>query len=380
MNKTEIREVMELLFDFPVNDREILVDRKDKISYLNDVAEFQPRGIYGICGETGIGKTTVLNFIGSNHHRRFFLKITERENRDAIIADFLYKLSKALLNTEKSKLAKDSIDFVIRNKTFSKSFESGVSSIFNAKVSRAESKTIGFNIYEAFDRIESILRTLNRRRKVLIIVDEIDKENKKDVISILDSLKDVLNLENVVTFISLPFSIYREYSRDRMKWNESGNLENIFKDIIFLDPLSREDIEDLIRIRLKKYDYIFSDEILKHISRFSDGNPRDALWIAQRIIFMNKHKDKIETNDAVETIRKAMKEYFNFRRPFTEKQMEILKKLKNGPMLKSKLIKLLPDLKSQTIYTYLRRMKKEGIILEKGSFVDLSGKIYYYID
>jgi predicted KAP-like P-loop ATPase len=380
MNKSDVKEIMNLLFDFPVNDAEILVDRKDKISYLNDIAEFQPKGIYGICGETGIGKTTVLNFIGLNYHKKLFLKITERENRESIIADFLYKLSKSVLNTEKSKLAKDSMDFVIKSKTFSKSFESGLNGIFNAKLSKAESQTIGFNLYEAFDRIEAILRALSLKRKVLIIVDEIDKEKKKDVISILDSLKDVLNLENVITFISLPFSIYREYSMDRMRWNESGNLENIFKDVIFLDPLSESDIESLLKVRLKDYNDVFSTEVLKHISRFSDGNPRDALWIAQRIVFMNRYKNKIETFDAVETIKRAMKEHFAFRRPFTEKQMEILKKLKNGPMSKSQLIKILPNLKPQTIYTHLRRMRKEGIILEKDSFVDLSGKIYYYID
>jgi predicted transcriptional regulator len=75
-----------------------------------------------------------------------------------------------------------------------------------------------------------------------------------------------------------------------------------------------------------------------------------------------------------------MKRYFKFKRSFTNKQLLILKELKKRPETRSELIKNIPDLKSQIIYTYVRRLKKEGTIIEKNKILELSGKAYYYIE
>ncbi len=217
--------------------------------------------------------------------------------------------------------------------------------------------------------------------KILIIIDELDKEKKEEVLKILDSLKNILLKENIVTFVSLPFSIYREYSNDRMRWNESGNLENIFKDMIFLDPLTIEDIQKMILKRIKEYPDYFDIDALNEIAIFSDGNPRDALWIAQQTALINSDKDRINRYIAKETIGKIISQNFKKTLSFTDMQKLILNEIASNPLDKSTLVKKLEGkVKRQTVYTYIKRLMNEGIIIENNGILYLPSKIKYYIE
>jgi predicted KAP-like P-loop ATPase len=215
----------------------------------------------------------------------------------------------------------------------------------------------------------------------LIIVDELDKEKKEEVLNILDSLKSVLFKENIITIVSLPFSIYREYSNDRMRWNESGNLENIFKDMVFLEPLTAEDIKKMILKRIKEYPDYFEMDALDEIAAFSDGNPRDALWIAQQVALFNTDKNKITKELVKKGIRRIISQNLNNSLSFTDIQKTILKELAKEPVDRTTLVKRLEKkVKRQTVYTYINRMKDEGIILEKSGILYLPSKIKYYIE
>ncbi|MFN4224352.1 MAG: ATPase, partial [Fervidobacterium nodosum] len=217
--------------------------------------------------------------------------------------------------------------------------------------------------------------------KILVIIDELDKEKKEEVLNILDSLKSVLFKDNIVTFVSLPFSIYREYSNDRMRWNESGNLENIFRDMIFLDPLTVEDIKRMILKRIKEYPDYFEMDALDEIAAFSDGNPRDALWIAQQIAIINSDKDKISKEVVKESIREIMAKGLEKTWSFTEIQKTILQELINNPLEKSELVKRLEKkIKRQTVYTYVKRMIDDGVLTENNGMLRVSTKIKYYIE
>jgi len=65
MKTTNVATLLEALVDKPLGQEDLryLVNRNEEISYLNSIALHQPFGIVGVAGETGIGKTTVLNFV-----------------------------------------------------------------------------------------------------------------------------------------------------------------------------------------------------------------------------------------------------------------------------------------------------------------------------
>ncbi len=71
------------------------------------------------------------------------------------------------------------------------------------------------------------------------------------------------------------------------------------------------EIQQIILKRLRKYPDYFDAEALYEISRFSDGNPKDALWIAQQIVLDNFEKTKIDGKAARKSIKKVACEYFS---------------------------------------------------------------------
>lgn len=74
--------------------------------------------------------------------------------------------------------------------------------------------------------------------------------------------------------------------------------------MIFLDPLTVDDIKKMILKRIKEYPDYFEMDALDEIAAFSDGNPRDAMWIAQQIAIINSDKDKIRKEVVKESIKK----------------------------------------------------------------------------
>ncbi|ABS60436.1 ATP-binding protein [Fervidobacterium nodosum] len=385
MDEKKLKYIIEALFDKPIDNGDLLVDREKEIEHLNKIAYFQPMGIFGVCGETGVGKTTTLNFINSENAKRFYVLITEKDSKEVIIGDFLYKLSNLALGLKKkeiNKVANEAKEFILTEMSQSTSYGAGLSVSASFSYGKSTVSKKRFNIYTVKDYLDELLSLLVKvYGKILVIIDELDKEKKEEVLNILDSLKSVLFKENIVTFVSLPFSIYREYSNDRMRWNESGNLENIFRDMIFLDPLTVDDIKKMILKRIKEYPDYFEMDALDEIAAFSDGNPRDALWIAQQIAIINSDKDKISKEVVKESIREIMAKGLEKTWSFTEIQKTILQELINNPLDKSELVKRLEKkIKRQTVYTYVKRMIDDGVLTENNGVLRVSTKIKYYIE
>ncbi len=158
--------------------------------------------------------------------------------KEAIIADLVYKIAasvkKAEDNKEISKRTNALIDFVVTERGETLSFEASGGIGVSAGVSKNTNVARKFNVYQAYDYLNDFLNLiLDKYKRVVLLIDELDKEKKEEVLVILDSLKGILEKIGLLTVISLPFKIYREYAKDRMRWNESGNLENVIKDINF---------------------------------------------------------------------------------------------------------------------------------------------------
>ncbi|QTA38468.1 ATPase [Thermosipho ferrireducens] len=385
MKKSKIKEILQALFDAPLSSRNLLVDRKEEINFLNTICSFQPLGVYGVCGETGVGKTTLLNFLDPGEGKRIYLKLTEKENKEVIIGDMLYKLAKEVEKYEKpelSKIAKESIEFVIEERNITNSVGAGGGVIVSGNFSKSTTRIKKFNIYQAYDLLDSILNLLLKKyKRIVLIIDELDKEKKEEVLMILDSLKSIFDKNNLVVILSLPFAIYREYTKDRLRWNESGNLENILKDVLFLEPLSDRQIQEMIMKRLEKYPDFFDSDTLYEIAKYSDGNPRDALWISQQIVLDNLDLERITGKSATETLKKITKKYFESSLDLTEIQEKVLNVIAKYSGSRNELVKKLEKegIKRQTAYTYINRLKENGLILERNGKLKVSGKILYII-
>jgi len=383
MDRKVIKELMAVLYDKPLdkNSKTLLVDRRKKLARLENITSFQPLGIYGVCGETGVGKTTVLNLLNDTI-KSFYIILSEKDSKEIIIGDLLYKLAlisaQAVNRGDKDKVEKI-IDWIITERTETSSMHGGINSVVSAGATKASSVSRKFNVYQAYQMLGELIDILKSKfERIVLIIDELDKEKKSDVLQILDSLKHLLVQNGVISIISLPFSIYREYAQDRLRWNESGNLENIFKDMIFLEPLEPADVQEMLVKRLKNYPDILTNDAYREIVRFSDGNPRDALWITQQIILDNTEARKIDGSIATNSIKKIVKEYMKFGRALTDIQKKILMKIALNPGDRSSIANSLEnEVKPQTTYTYINRLIKEGFLLERNGIISVPGKIYF---
>jgi len=383
MDNSIIKKLIKNLFDKPLenNNKSLFVNRENEFQMLDRILNFQPQGVYGLCGETGIGKTSFLNTTLDYEIKSYFLAITEKENKEIIIADLLFKLCTYISKQEKGKLkslAEETRKWIIEETHVSRSFQVGFNAVAAGGLAKGSSNVQRFNLFEAKERLFEILTLVrDKHDKVLLIIDELDKEKKDEVLLILDSLKQILFQDDLITVVSLPFSIYREYAKDVMRWNETGNLENIFRDMFFLNPLNEDEIREMLLKRMAENNTLLSNEVFHEIYRYSDGNPRDALSITQEIILDNRRKGFTREN-VLSTIKAKVKRLISSTTEFTDIQKKILRSIADNPGKRSDIVNQLDFLKNQTVYTYINRFLNNGVLKETDGIIRLSGRFYYY--
>ncbi len=385
MNHSILKIIINNLYDKPLElDRKsFFVNRDKEIDKMSETITYQPQGIYGICGETGVGKTSLLKQFMKNDIKSYFIPISEKQNKNTIICDLIYRLS-SLISKENDKRVSDEAnklkEWVITETANSVSLSGGINIIGSAGVSKTASKHKRFNIFEAKERLNNLLKKIiSGNSKVLLIIDELDKEKKDEVLLIVDSIKEILFQDNLITIISLPFSIYREYTKDVLRWNEWGNLENIFRNMIFVRPLDEINIREMILKRISSNPTILPNDAFYEIYRYSDGNPRDALSITQEIILDNKDKE-ISNEDVIKTIKKRIIKLMEFSSSFTDLQTKFLKLIAKNPEEKSMVIKRAEaeGITKSTVYTLINRFLNDGLIKESNGKISISGRLYYY--
>lgn len=385
MNHSILKIIINNLYDKPLElDRKsFFVNRDKEIDKMSETITYQPQGIYGICGETGVGKTSLLKQFMENDIKSYFIPISEKQNKNTIICDLIYRLS-SLISKEDDKKVSDEAnklkEWVITETANSVSLSGGINVIGSAGVSKTASKHKRFNIFEAKERLNNLLKKIiSGNSKVLLIIDELDKEKKDEVLLIVDSIKEILFQDNLITIISLPFSIYREYTKDVLRWNEWGNLENIFRNMIFVRPLDEINIREMILKRISSNPTILPNDAFYEIYRYSDGNPRDALSITQEIILDNKDKE-ITNEDVIKTIKKRIIKLMEFSSSFTDLQTKFLKLIAKNPEEKTMVVKKAEaeGITKSTVYTLINRFLNDGLIKESNGKISISGRLYYY--
>ncbi|MCD6160197.1 MAG: ATPase [Kosmotoga sp.] len=382
----EAEKIIKALADKPLQKKEqnYLVDRENEISKLNMLTRYHPFGIFGLCGETGVGKTTILNMIDSEEIKKIRISLIHRENKESILYDLLYTISLNLSRVENhaiKNLAKEVLNWIIEEVAVIKGATLGVSMIAKGDAKYEKTQLPRFNVFAAHEKLHRLLKTsIEEYGKIALLIDELDKESKQDVLNVLDSLKFELQQESMVTIFSLPYSIYREYKQDRMKWNESGNLENIIKDVIFLYEMSDSDILELLLRRLEGMNGWFKKNALVQIVSFADGNPRDALWIAQKVAFENLSEKYVDESKCKTTIKKIVREYMGSL-ILTEIQKKALKLCTDFIGSKEEILALFQSsgIKRTTAYSTLDRLISSGLILEREGMYRISGKAKIFV-
>ncbi|SHF05952.1 ATPase [Marinitoga hydrogenitolerans DSM 16785] len=380
----ELGKIIERLIDKPLDEKNknLLVNRDKEFELINLIINYQPYGIYGICGETGIGKTTVIN----NIHTDFYtikISLSQRESQDTILYDILYNIS---VKTEKDiEISSEIKEWILEEISYIKGFAIGINFFGNGDISNQKHKIPRFNYFKAKEYLNKLTDELIKKyKKVVLIIDELDKESKKEVLLVLDNLKLELQKEGFVVMVSLPYSIYREYKFDRMHRNESGNLENVIKDIIYLREFTNSEIKEILIKRIKEFIYYFDESVIDLIVDYSDGNPRDAFWITQKLIFeaLSKKLSKIDKMFAEETIKNIVNEYLN-EISLTEKQKLMIDE-DLFPGKREEILKKAIENKKfprSTAYSIFDKLLKTGIIIEQNGIYRLSGKSkYLYIN
>ncbi|MDN5338364.1 MAG: hypothetical protein PWQ20_1434 [Thermotogaceae bacterium] len=381
--RSKLADLLSVLVDRPLREgeSEYLVNRSREISYLNLIALHQPFGIVGVSGETGIGKTTVLNFVNPEGVFMIRVNISLRDSMESILYDLLHSLAFALEKVEGvSDFAKEVRKWVTDEVSTIKGFSLGVSFGVNASLKHEKSIRPRFDFFEAREKLGELIRqTVQRKGKFLLIIDELDKEKKEDVLRVIDSIKNFIIMENFVVVLSLPFSIYREYAADRLRWNEAGNLENIFKDIVFVEPLKKLEIKELIIKRLGSHIELIEGGVLDIVADFSDGNPRDGLWILTKAIYDNIQKERLGREDLINTINRTIAEYTGLTLNLTENQKKAIRILRGSVYSKEKIIETLQKegFKRTTAYSVMDQLLQKRILLIEKEGYRISGKFRY---
>ncbi len=377
--------IIKKLVDKPLekNDIQLFVDREEELSTLRRILKYHAFGIFGISGKTGSGKTTLLNMLADENQKMIRISVIYRDNSDSILYNLLYSLAEHFIN-DKTKEIRNLVqqikEWISEEVSVVRGFSLGVSMMAAADVKGEKIKSPRFNVFKAHDYLRQILNiTRKRYGKICLLIDELDKERKEDVIKILDSLKFELQQEDIITILTLPQSIYKEYIRDRLRMNGVGNLENIIKDVVLIKDLQAHHVKELLLKRFSEDLNWFEDlSILDMMVDFSDGNPRDAIWIAQKVVLENISKTCLTLDDTAQTIRKISEELLKTI-SLTDLQAKAVRVLRNFFGTKEQFIaKLVQNgFVRTTAYSIFDRFVELGFIVEKDGGFKLSGKLSF---
>ncbi|MFH1319310.1 MAG: P-loop NTPase fold protein, partial [Bacteroidota bacterium] len=200
MNTETLGEkILGMFTDIPLNKKEgkLFVNRGKEINKLINIGRFLQRSIYGIAGETGCGKTTLFNMLNFPEDiTLLIITITEKESKEIIIADILYNLCILVIAEKKFKnvhsLARKVLKFLQEEEIKSKERGIKVGKILEGESKWAKTSKERYNINTIKNFLKEIINVITKESKVVLCIDEIDKERKEDAIVILDSIKDIL--------------------------------------------------------------------------------------------------------------------------------------------------------------------------------------------
>ncbi|MBI4645945.1 MAG: hypothetical protein HY738_04945, partial [Bacteroidia bacterium] len=158
-------------------------------------------------------------------------------------------------------LARKILTFLQEEEIKSKEKGIKVGKILEGESKWAKSSRKRFNLGTIIDSLQEIIIAITKENKIVLCIDEIDKERKEDVIVILDSIKDILKAEKLSCLIALPPAMYVEYLESRDKLFSKANLENILKDLLPVNKMSDSEIDEVLTKRTESFPQVLPKEV-----------------------------------------------------------------------------------------------------------------------
>ncbi len=372
-NKTFEKQIREIK-DLPLNNetKDLLVNRENEMKELQTIVDFYESQIIGVCGERGIGKTTLFNLIKFKGKDKCIIRITDREDKISIILNIIYGIysyarKRGLRDIEQEALRL----YETINTRIGVKKQLGVSTSLVILTYSKEKMRNKVQLKNITMELKKIINKLALRTKLVVILDEIDKVRKEELLLIIDALKDTFSYNKITLIVSLPYEIYEEYLLSKEGNMETYNLENVFSYMMTLPRLSDDEIEELILKRINKE--FITEDALSLIVYYSDGNPRRAVSVLKEAGMLAVTMGKKEINES--SVKLVIKKYINVyskKLGLSETEWKILKQINEGKRSEvvKKLAKKLRRSK-QFIYKYIDKLVNKGMI-EEGDIIKLT--------
>lgn len=396
-NKINLGEKIVGMFnDVPLSkeEKKLFVNREKEINKLSNISRFVQKSIYGIAGETGCGKTTLFNMLNFSEQQitTFIITITEKESKEIIIADILYNLCALVITDKKFKnvhpLAEKILRFLREEEIKSKERGVKIGKILEGESKWTKISKKRFNISTIKNNLTEIITAITKENKIVLCIDEIDKESKEDVIVILDSIKDILKAERLSCLIALPPAMYKQYLESRSNLFIEANLENILKDILPINKMRDQEIDEILSRRTKSFPEVLTREVKKVIIKFANGNPREALLLCQNTILSKNIDFNFKKENFILTLNEIKQEMEKFLWTringlnLSQREKELLEVIyENDTILKSDLTN--SKIPASTRFEIIKKFLDNKIIEElQTDIYKLDGKVqlfYKYI-
>ena len=356
-----LKEALKKVKSYPLSleESKLFVNRESEMLQLQYAVEVYSGEIIGLAGERGIGKTSLFNMVSFPMRDKILVRLTNRYSIKMIVMDILYSIYAYAKKKKAKGIERKSAEAMRSIASIKETKSAGLSYIFSFSMGEER---------ENITPLISILRdVVSMLGEAVVIMDEIDKQRKEEVLLIMDSLKDAFIYNNTTLIVALPYEVYEEYETSKFTGKESYNLENVFASINLLPPMPDEEIKKMIYLRIDES--YFEEAALDWIVLYARGNPRRAILTlkeAGRVALM-RNLEKIGEKEVKDVIRLNLRSYVK-REGIREGEIKTLKALEEGK--KSEVAKVLSSnlsISLSSAYRRLERLEKMGLVEGKES-------------
>lgn len=347
------------LKDVPITkeNAELFVNRRKEVEDLLLLLDIYKGEILGISGERGIGKTSLMNMLPVEV---LPVKVIDRESKIGVVKDIAYAVLKFAEDryyhtlAEKSKRA---ISKIMNAEREAQRYRLG--SIISVEFEKGREKSSA-GITSAVEMLTELVEELSKRGEYVVVLDEIDKSRKEEVLLILDLIKDAFLYNSTTLLVALPAEIGEGFYASSALGREEANLDNVLKKVYILPGLGQRDLEEMVEKRTAHSPHeFFSEEAHEAVLTYSQGNPRKYISALKEGGFqaLRKGARVVEEEHVREAVLPYLKVWLNSKN-LSEKDREVLSALEDGP-IKRALEK--SGMSKQLFYKYLGRLKEKGL-------------------
>ncbi len=360
-----LKEHVKALEDRPLQEGEeaLFVDRREELRKMAELAEYFEGKIIGVGGSRGIGKSTLFNMAKFPGRNKLIIRVIDRESKLSVVANITAEILRYGERKGYGEVVAKAASLLERVRGLEKE-SVGISYVLHLSYEK-ERAALTFDLLREF---KELLHLLERRGKLVIILDEIDKERAEEILLILDALKDAFLSNSITLFVALPAAFHDEYIASKVSGEETHNLENVLAYMFALPPLSDDEIVALLEKRFPLE--LVEEKALALITLFAEGNPRRAITTLKEAGMLAS--ERVREEDVKAVLHRYLKTWMR-KQGIGERELAVLKVLEEGSVAEvtKKAAKKLRKARS-TIYKYIERLAEKGLLRVKGKDVVLT--------